>query len=744
MKEVTAAVLTTKTAARPPFSENDEISRIENPQIIIAANPENRPPPNQVKGGVTPATKTVVWAKSDLEELDTSPGVVAAVLKRFPKKAIAPFHVHVGWSHGLLKKCHAEAIDQTSYAKARQDYRDYVYLACYPKMQTRLKWGHAPSNFLVLLTASVTDFNPGAFDRIIDSKYETILPTADQASFIKGFSKLMDSIRRTENDPTAAEAAAETRESMPLYNQDGRRYFHSMLSFTIQIAIDSITHLASMKADLSAGKATADAVFAAVQQAQGGMTNLNLFIQYFGKVPFGKNDHDLISLHLSWLAQIASVTGRTDEAYLPGSDKVMPEQELPNNAPGPSELPEMPQVDSAEKNEDERGGDVDEDEDDTALEDKLEQVDLSDEVDSEISDTDRPSLHGSGWARGVLKYLDICCLHEQSFQLACPSAMTNRNPAKSLHIRSAKVTVVDVELYKTERHTMETSFQAVLKMDPKLANSAADLRKTLEKSTDGEKAKDIVNFWSAHKHEGKVHCETILMTAMYLMKHKSKDGEATLEDKAWLERNGIFGIDLSLLRSLRYPLEVLIVSKRCCPPCNKVFELMREEDLFVPKPNQVAMPGYHTRWAVTVLPPFMFKKHVEAMLTWTKDEALKRMQRLHKEFKENTSSSRASAGGSGKVLESSAKQDPYSLNVRVTSEMQEKVAQVPSTSSPRGPPPPSDPAMLLNAPPILPSTTESASRNLDEVPHGTKRGADDLMAGNSSPTKKNKNEDELD
>lgn len=612
----------------------------------------------------------------------------------------------------------------------------------------RLKWGSASSNFLKILTANEQDFFENAFDGDINADYGTILPTADQASFIKQYCRIVGHSAGHAEDAIAA--SAEKYSKAPLYNKEGRNFLHYMMSTIVKAAADEIINLDAVKKRWSSREETIDNVLTAVRRAQDAMTNLNLFINYFAKVPFGQsNSHDILSIHLSWLARITAIKGRTDTPDFTGSSaKIV--SELSSLAPGLPESSESHRSESSEKNKDEGGDGDDEDvdsrnsddqddQDDGLEEEESEKADNDEEVDQLIDSVEHLDLHKSGWARGVLKFLDVWCLHEQSFQSACPSAITNRDPAKSSHIRNAKVTVVDIELYKTKRHTMKSSLQAVLEMDTELAKSTAVLQSILERPTAAEPNKNANTFWNNNKHDGKVHCETILMTAMYLMKHKVGGEDVTQEDKAWLERNGIFGIDISLLRLLRYPLEILIVSKRCCPPCWKVFEMMNEKDLFVPKPNKVAMPGYHTRWAVTVLPPYMLKEHVEEMLRWAKEEALKRLRKLEQAEKEKTSSSRGTADGKPGTLVSSEQQDEMSGSIPLDKQAQADAQKFLLSSSPAGPVPPSDPPQLTNASVSVP-IAESAPGNVGDGPRGVKRGADEQPAGPPSPEKKGRKE----
>lgn len=77
---------------------------------------------------------------------------------------------------------------------------------------------------------------------------------------------------------------------------------------------------------------------------------------------------------------------------------------------------------------------------------------------------------------------------------------------------------------------------------------------------------------------------------------------------------------------------MLGVSKRCCPACGKLVELIREGQRFGEK---LIAPGKHSKWSGVALPPWLHRKYAEPILAYAKNVLRDRFKLIIQEQQEN-------------------------------------------------------------------------------------------------------------
>jgi hypothetical protein len=69
----------------------------------------------------------------------------------------------------------------------------------------------------------------------------------------------------------------------------------------------------------------------------------------------------------------------------------------------------------------------------------------------------------------------------------------------------------------------------------------------------------------------------------------------------------LWPISVRLIQTTQeYNRDVLGVSKRCCPACDRLVNLIRSEQAFNEK---LITPGNHTKWSGVALPPWLHSKY---------------------------------------------------------------------------------------------------------------------------------------
>lgn len=72
---------------------------------------------------------------------------------------------------------------------------------------------------------------------------------------------------------------------------------------------------------------------------------------------------------------------------------------------------------------------------------------------------------------------------------------------------------------------------------------------------------------------------------------------------------------------------LLMVSKRCCPACHKLVELVRAELRYNGK-DDLLYPGSHVVWSAVALPPWLPKQYGEQIVKHAEDVLIRRIEEI--------------------------------------------------------------------------------------------------------------------
>ncbi|SMR57309.1 unnamed protein product [Zymoseptoria tritici ST99CH_1E4] len=614
------------------------------PKILITAESRN-------DNAQSPHTqeRTHIAASSRLSNLETSQGVLSAVLRAYREfGGEIPFSTHVGWLSGLFSDCHAEGLTDTQYLKTTWTLGRYVYLVSHPKMLARFNMGTGvgKGNFIDIMTAGIHHFDPGSFETPAGECFSDTPPNLGQAKFIKTI--YADVAAHDGGVWVTPGTSFAARCRAPLYDLEGRKFFHGMLSVIlkrISVALDTLS--ATLRNDHAWQTPLTSEyireVHAKILEVRSAVRSLHRFLSVFGGGPSDSHRIGVLSRHLLWLSRQAGVESPTDAPFKKGATGC-------DTADHAKRGPEC-------------GTKVYTDREADAME-ELQHLTASLEGDLVWMQNWRR------WAVAGYKYLELLCLHEESIEAACPANRTPRSKGRSEQIRNADLKVMNVDLgnMSLQRLDARACLDAVIQTHgacgiglerevlvdhltkdlqasirekhrkdsasngPGSANEMEDPASALQGATEAN-TKTLAD--SIHKVQdawldktdfnGTVHSPALILSMMLLAKSPQKLTATTTND--WLKSHGIFGLTPTILRLTDKPRHIIDEAQRCCPSCANLVRCMFRKGFFTCKiRTKVLYHDYQHRWKATALPPFIPKEYVNLCIEAATEQALGKLR----------------------------------------------------------------------------------------------------------------------
>ncbi|KAI5365259.1 hypothetical protein Slin15195_G047950 [Septoria linicola] len=578
------------------------------PTITVAINPrsddQSRLPPIRDDEPALQQLKDFAMevrsASTQIDGLNQASDVVQFVLDRFRecrkhRSKDYLFSQHMSFFLHLLRQCHL-ATDKQELEMAVQRLREYVFVTSYGKMVRRLNLGKGERKLYDILVKDLDTFADAEHDLPVSSTFRKP-PNPKQAQIIRKI------LLNAQGGEGFTKEAVEACLQSPLYDAHGRNRFHFMLRLllkrvntTLQKLRDIIT--AFKKAQDSDGEPDRAEIATDVAQAVGNLRNLQVFLHSFD---------DIMIPHLTWVAQVSGVDreGLSPDWSRPSS--ALPTTPQPAQPPAPTPSPSASTVNVGSTDDDEEA--------------ELNYIAL------------KYGEPQNRWAAVAHKYLKLICLHEISLRGATrfdPAKKNSVQRRQSELVLNAQVSVVEVR-YQTpdkSRASIKDCLKVLHEKEPELK---IDFLETWFSQVPSDE-KDALT--KTHGFDGVIHCESILMSFMAAIRDEELLQYITAD---WLVKNDGFAVEKSLLEMFVDWLPLMHVSKRCCPPCWKLLQLMEAQPHFFKAhkveegPVKMEALGQHSVWTSVALPAWCPKQLAEGVLRFHEDETIKRLLKIQED-----------------------------------------------------------------------------------------------------------------
>ncbi|KAI4957212.1 hypothetical protein J4E86_005685 [Alternaria arbusti] len=231
-------------------------------------------------------------------------------------------------------------------------------------------------------------------------------------------------------------------------------------------------------------------------------------------------------------------------------------------------------------------------------------------VDPEVADLDSISAK-ERWEDAAMAWLDLTCLHQTAFMsLSCAGEPTQRNKDYESYLFAASFRYLEASTSQMDKRLFFTKYLKEVEKAPgePLTNAEVQtIRQWL--LTDGygfgsgATSKFETPTLETKNFSGTYHCEAMLI-CLYLLCRK-RDYFVDKDANADLPENLHHYLRLppkSITDTMRKAMDVLPVSKRCCPACHALVRYL----VTYHKCN-LMYAGNHGVWFATALPPWIPK-----------------------------------------------------------------------------------------------------------------------------------------
>lgn len=230
----------------------------------------------------------------------------------------------------------------------------------------------------------------------------------------------------------------------------------------------------------------------------------------------------------------------------------------------------------------------------------------------------------------ALLWLDLICLH-----FVALFGLTTRGNRSTKHVNAMDFQKIRVSTwpYRDQQFIVEKFLYDIELEEGKGCMSQEDI-KIIEDWLKTNPTSFSQSFFGtkseARGFKGTYHCETILMCLFLFAKEKRKDlVEKTIQpdDPNYEEymKSHLIPPSKEVIDALPKRLNVLSVSKRCCPSCDALASFIKSGI----KPD-IVYPGPHATWSGVTLPPWILKHAGNAVLAAMKTKLRQRFATILK------------------------------------------------------------------------------------------------------------------
>jgi len=637
------------------------ISLIKEPDSHDQENLGDHKPNDKSKIPALEATRRSGGLQPDDDELI---GTFFLRTRDYTRKATKEleFEAHCHILVQLLKQNHA-ATTPVERKKSRQRLAVYVYLSSVDKMLARFLNGMVEkgSNLWQILTTETARLEPGAYNALPE------LLSNDNAT--ENEKRWIGIVVRfwIRSKLIAQEVADELQnENNPLYDKAGRQRFQEMLYLCTTHAWNSLNDLKKAKIDLSRKwkKENLDKKEITKELERVAMVAIN---SVRNLVMFRSTFEDKILPHLEWLATIShlrSTIAKKRKTYvfrnsrLPDSSSTVSTSALPSSGaqhassdaafptsdpPGPSHVsPSVPYSENIPlSNIGMSLEDLPISSNDIPLMDLLDQS--SETVNQGVSemsiaqnedDDDQMELEDlahqdDGWEAATEKYMQLMCLHHEALrQLSAKRGSDSYEKYISSLIQKVELNTVHVEPENNDQVMCGIStFLKTFQPDGRDL-SEQECREIFDWLEDNTKAKGFPNGLETEVFYGTWHCETLLMSLHLLSSVDADSLRLPADAEISANDHHLLLPEKDVVQKFKDIRALLMVTKRCCPACNQLLELVRKQQKKDPSRAVTMYPGFHVTWSSVALPPWLPREYALPVVEHARSALRERLRKL--------------------------------------------------------------------------------------------------------------------
>ncbi|KAF3031385.1 hypothetical protein E8E12_000908 [Didymella heteroderae] len=615
-----------------------------NPETTENDRPEKGTP---VKGRCQPILST---ASTPLNEIPKSPGLLilqrTTGMKAGSRKGDQfPRTNFMLGDHGdmflqMLRSTYT-AQDDDSIKRSNYFLEIYVHLNCSAKILNRMKKGKMePRFFFTFLTASSKSLNeklatiPDSRTKLCKHADGITLNEKERRGMLELFEMLDYVFSKGDRNADLAPLKRwddALQEDCPIqYDEDGFFTLQHLLVLIFQGAFDSMTALNGIKNKLQKERAKSpwsDTVgnanlSEAGRELDGKAHEATVFMQMLARLKSNDRLREILRRHLEILGQFATHTG--DSKPKPGTGTAV------LATPTRSDVAAKPTSGGPSTGSSIPTPALNESKTSTPAQEKL-AADISDKETAD-DDADREPEHiyksdydhidahlGRGeWSAGCMKYLDLSCLH------TCALLSLSRGVDQDFDVDVANF--VKTAKFEWIRHQQTNVDTACMPLSQVLKTAKKQDDHGKEVTLTPEEIKDVVkpvieahNRWRFQDpkldaweddglFKGNVHCESLEMS--YCDLQLTGYDAAVLPENALEHKEEYLRLpSRDIVEKFDSPIEILPVSKRCCPACHAFVLYMQNK-----YKKEIFYPGNHPLWSATTIPPWMLKEAAEHVM----------------------------------------------------------------------------------------------------------------------------------
>jgi len=533
----------------------------------------------------------------------------------------------------------------------------YIFLASGGKMLSRMYNGMVKKggkNLWSVLSREITGLAHGA-DDILTLHLSDDVQSDDERQTVR---MLLDYwLRKGVVDQEEMDQLDISSGTRPLYDRQGRQRFQTILHLCTTQAFKSLENLEKAKKSSSKEVKKGSGNILEIAEnledfaigAMYGIRNLSIFRRTFRKK---------IVLHLSWLAKIFEVKstiakGKKKYAF---QNREFESSSSPSTSAVPSSDPKHASSDPAHpasdpaamshtaasephtsiphvhfQSSDIASSDVPEPSSELVIEDfgdmSMDQASNEDaDDDMELEDL---SHQDDGWEAATQKYMELMCLHYEASRILS----AKRKPDTFMRyvgslIQKVNLSTVHVEPENNDQTMIQIPlFLETFRIEPGREMSQVECNHIQEWLVANTKAQDWPNGLESDLFFGTWHCECLLMSLHLLS--SADPGDVYLTPDAALAENDhhlhLPGSDV--LEKFKNIQSLLMVSKRCCPACYQLVNLVRQKQSR-DKVQVMIYPGYHVTWSSVALPPWLLREYAMPILEHAREVLAMRLNEL--------------------------------------------------------------------------------------------------------------------
>ena len=236
---------------------------------------------------------------------------------------------------------------------------------------------------------------------------------------------------------------------------------------------------------------------------------------------------------------------------------------------------------------------------------------------------------GGGLKAATEKYMQLMCLHHEALrQLRVKSSSDSHEKYISSLIQKVELNTVHVEPENNDQVMCGIStFLKTFQPDGRDL-SEQECREIFDWLEDNTKAKGFPNGLETEVFYGTWHCETLLMSLHLLSSVDADSLRLPADAEISANDHHLLLPEKDVVQKFKDIRALLMVTKRCCPACNQLLELVRKQQKKDPSRAVTMYPGFHVTWSSVALPPWLPREYALPVVEHARSALRERLRKL--------------------------------------------------------------------------------------------------------------------